>query len=214
MQTLPTPTTHHLPQHAEQVQRRLSRTVRRCHAAGVAVQPLGVGTFTRIPFVFAESGSDWIALPVDADPTLQSGQLAIPTEHRRRLRRIAHIELSDLLIAHETPAGWIGGPVTTPRPLTGIEVDRFRAEASVPVPLGTVALGARLGAGAAAVGRVIGVTVAGVAAAGAALATAAGAAGMAAVALLDPVLIGVVGQRDDISEGEPAGFVVLTRWEW
>jgi hypothetical protein len=210
MQTLPTPT-RRLPEHPEQVQRRLARTVRRCHAAGVAVQPLGVGTFTRQPFVFADSGSDWIVLPTNADPTLRNGQVVIPAVHRRRLLRIAHVELSELLIAHETPTGWADHPVTTPRALTERELDRFGVEASVPAPLGTVALGARLGTGAATIGRAIGVTVAGVAGGGAAVAAM---AGMAATALLDPVLIGVIGERSEIVEGEPAGFVVLARWEW
>jgi hypothetical protein len=133
--------------------------------------------------------------------------MAIPARHRRHLQRITHVDFGELLIAHETPAGWVDGVSASPRSLTADELERFGHEATVPAPIGTADLSALMGRLSARMGRALGVAAAGAVAMGA---TSVG----VATALLDPVLIGVVGSGTSVTEGELVGFVAIAQWDW
>ncbi|MGF1668262.1 MAG: hypothetical protein ACFCVC_18535 [Acidimicrobiia bacterium] len=205
MNTLPATTGRRDPATMEHLERRLARVTDSCAAVGAPVRTIGVGSFTRHPFVFDQGGSNWVVLPVSADPVVRSGRMAIPARHRRHLQRIRHIGFAELLIAHETPAGWAAEVTETPRTLTAAELERF-GQATVPTPLGTSVLSETMGRVSAQLGRALGVAAAGAAAVVASFG--------AAAALLDPVLIGVVASDGTIAEGEPAGFVVIAQWDW
>ncbi len=207
MHTLPSTTIGPDPAIADHIELRLARVSRRCAAVGAPVRTIGVGPFTRRPFVFDQRGSNWVVLPLTADPVVRSGRMAIPTRQRRHLKRITHVDFADLLIAHETPVGWTDDVSALPRALTAHELERFGQEATVPAPVGTSVLSETMGRASARLGRALGVAAAGAAA------VAVGSVG-AATALLDPVLIGVVASGDTIGEGELAGFVAIAQWDW
>ena len=211
MQTVPTLRSHPAVPTAL-VEDRFARIARRSAAAGVDTRVLGIAPFTRRPMVFADGGADWMVMPIQADPVVASGRMAIPAVHHRRLRRLARhgVEIDELLIAHETPPGWTDGVTATPRPLTDFELERFAREAAVPVPMETDRLSRQMGAVAATAGMVAArVVTAGVAAA---VAGAAAVGGMAV--MLDPILIGAVGASERLREGDLAGFIVLAQWAW
>jgi hypothetical protein len=66
MNTLPATTGRRDPATTEHLERRLARVTDRCAAAGVPVRTIGVGPFTRHPFVFEQGGSNWVVLPLSA----------------------------------------------------------------------------------------------------------------------------------------------------
>jgi hypothetical protein len=94
--------------------------------------------------------------------------------------------------------------------MTTLELQRFDREADVPPPVTTSRLSSELGSLSQRLAKAAGVAVGGIVAAGMTVAAAA----VAAVPLLDPVLVGVVGPGGQLQEGTMVGFVEVARWDW
>lgn len=195
-----------------ELHRRLGDIHRRCEAHGVSTMVLGVGRFSRRPTLTAVDGKPWMVTPWSADPLVVRGEMAVPRAQRRRLARLARLDLdvAEVLIAHEMPRAWgvdSGGTNVVSRPLLAGEWDLLRTAASIPPPAATIALGRGMAAAIDQLARIA-------ARAGATVGQAAQASASALAATVDPVLIGVVADRQPIWEGDPAGFIVLAQWDW
>ncbi len=175
-----------------------------CAAEGLSVTCLGIADQLAAP-VGASAQTDWIVLPAEQDPLVKNGEMAIPAAQRRKLSRLAaaDIELADLYLAHELPAGSLGIKPGGYRPLDKVAALRFEKAAKLPEHQGTKRLSHRLGTVAERAASMIGQSV------GTALA-----APLLLAAALDPVVLGIVTETGEPQPGQPAGWLVLVEWDW
>ena len=164
--------------------------------AGHLLRPIGVAP---LPFgpVLLPGGQgapfDWVMMRLLDDPLFQAGELQVPVDARRQLRRVerAGVVFDDLLIGHEVPPKSFGAKIDPARLL---ETLRTTPAPTPDVPAGVRAL--KLGLRAS---KALG--------SAAAMAVAAPLG-----ALADPVLLGAITATGNTEPGTPAALFLITRW--
>jgi hypothetical protein len=204
-----------LPELASAVDRFVGR-------AGVDVEYAGLAPLLTEPQLYRPepAGTYWALFPAETDPGLHRGDLPIPPRERRRLNRIRRRTKADLAlyVGHELD------PADVEKALPGLDaglpipLTPDAAAALVPQPKphraavdGAARLGEALGTAAQGVARVAPWLIA-AAAVPVALAVSPLLLVGAAMAGLDPVVVGALSAGGSRTPGVPAAYFVLARW--
>lgn len=200
------------------LERQSASTIERAHAAGVAIDFLGINPLFDESRLYEGVDTDWVLAPAR-----KPADAIVPTEERKALRRLheADLDFPLIYVAHEVAkertrearalvpdasaghivleaeaADELVGPV--PPPATSMTLANKLARQSTQVIRTVRRTGAAVGAVA------VGVAAAPVVLVGSAI---------AGLASLDPIILGAVpalGSRP----GAPAAWYVLARWDW
>lgn len=196
-----------------------------CRANNITIEPIGAGPFDPTPRLYTgdQHRTQWTITRAGQDPLVQRGEMLIPKQQLRNLRRLDRhgIEFTELLIAHELPPNSL--PATSPgwRPLDDFDLHYLHQHSQPPPNQRTQRISAAIGNAIEHTTRtvltttrrtVIGQRVARYAAAG--LAGAAISTAVSAVAVLDPIIIGTITTSAAPTVGEPASYMVLAQWDW
>jgi hypothetical protein len=197
------------PAAAAELGHRTAALVEQARAARVPVTVLGLAALPHRPRYYPTRRGDWVLLRAEDDPLVQARALPIPRRPRRQLARLhrAGIQVDDLLVAHELPAGLASEVLPgSGRAAMDLRPRDLRALIEHPGPSrATVALAETGGWIAGVTGRAVR---GGAVAAGGALA---GAASLAA--MVDPIVFAAL--VGGVVRGRPVGSVIeLVRWEW
>jgi hypothetical protein len=197
------------------------RVVALARRAGVELECLGVQPLFDETRLYPGPERSWVLAPANDDPLVRRRELAIPGRELRTLARLLEsgLDFPAVYVAHEVPTARLAR-VRLPGQV-GIQPGGFasldllasqRLVDPVPVPAGTARIARRLGIGAGAVLKVLGLGVP-VAGAIAGAVASAGSTGLRALAL-DPMVLGAWTLDRRAVPGSPAAWFVLARWLW
>jgi hypothetical protein len=198
----------------------IGQVVAAASRAGVELECLGVHPLFTGTRLYAGPERSWVLAPAGDDPLVRRDELALPKPERRALARLlaAGLDFPGVYVAHEVATARLAGAGLAPSTLRpgGFTVldpaTSLRLVDPVPVPAPTARVARRLGAGAGALLRVLGLA-APAAGAVAGAAVSAGGAAMRALAL-DPIVFGAWTLDRRTQPGTPAAWFVLARWLW
>jgi hypothetical protein len=197
------------------------RVVAQAGRAGVELECLGVQPLFGETRLYPGPERSWVLAPADDDPMVRRGELAIPGRELRALARLleAGLDFPAVYVAHEVPtarlarAGLPGRARVRPGGFAPLDLlASQRLVEPVPVPARTARAARRLGTGAGAVLKVLGLG-APVAGAIAGATVSAGGAALRALAL-DPMVLGAWTLDRRTAPGSPAAWFVLATWLW
>jgi hypothetical protein len=198
------------------------RVVALAGRAGVELECLGVQPLFVETRLYPGPERSWVLAPATDDPLVRRRELAIPKPELRALARLleADLDFPAVYLAHEVassrltgaglpPTGW----TVQPGGFTSLDLHASqRLVEPVPVPARTARVARRLGTGAGALLKVLGLGVP-VAGAVAGATVSAGGAALRALAL-DPMVLGAWTLDRRADPGTPAAWFVLARWLW
>ena len=198
------------------------RVVALAGRAGVELECLGVQPLFTETRLYPGPERSWVLAPAGDDPLVRRRELAIPKPELRALARLleAGLDFPAVYLAHEVPTTRLAGvdlapPIRTLQPGGFASLDLHASQRlvdPVPVPPRTARVARRLGTGAGALLKVLGLGVP-VAGAFAGATVSAGSAAMRALAL-DPMVLGAWTLDRRADPGAPAAWFALARWLW
>jgi hypothetical protein len=197
------------------------RVVALAGRAGIELECLGVLPLFDETRLYPGPERSWVLAPANDDPLVRRRELAIPGRELRALARLlqAGLDFPAVYVAHELPTARLTRVLlpeqVSVQPGGFASLDLLASQRlvdPVPVSAGTARVARRLGTGAGAVLKVLGL---GASVAGAVTGTAVttGAAAMRALAL-DPMVLGAWTLDGHDRPGTPAAWFVLARWLW
>jgi hypothetical protein len=198
------------------------RVVALAGRAGVELECLGVQPLFAETRLYTGPDRSWVLAPAGDDPLVRRRELAIPRPELRALARLleAGLDFPAVYLAHEVPTTRLAG-ADLARRTAALQPGGFasldlhasqRLVDPVPVPPRTARVARRLGAGAGALLKVLGLGVPVVGTVAGATVSA-GSAAMRALAL-DPMVLGAWTLDRRADPGAPAAWFVLARWLW